>query len=356
MVAPALAIDSAVRAKTFFEDAYRAFLKAEKDNGAQCKRLYRIADRSVQMRFANSTLLPLLSPAFEHLATTSSDPTPALTMCLWDSLSTGVSMPPPAWSWDDYDVLGQVRGFESGGVHLVYQGCSNALSIFDEERALAIYWAKDNQLPYYERSAPLRAIFTWWAASQDYLLVHSAAVGKGGVGVLLTGKGGVGKSTTSLLCLQAGLEFLGDNNVILRNGSSPTAYSLYNAATLHPEQIRRMPMLAQTIQNSPPPDSPKAVFFAKELNPGQLKLSLPIKAILVPRITGKTETRLAPCSPASSLAALAPSTIFSSPGAGRSAFKFMAKYVRQVPNYILELGTDLQQIPQTVTRLLSKIS
>lgn len=341
----------------FFDDVYRAFLQAEKYAGGSVDRFYRIGDRTVRMRYANPQLLPFISPAFEHLATQSQDENLAFSICLWDSQSTNVSMPPPSWSWDDYGTRGQVNGFDIGSIHVVYHGESSACSILNEQQDTAIYWVKDSRLlSYYESSAPLRAIFAAWAASQGRLVVHSAAVGNDKGGVLITAKGGAGKSTTSLLCLQAGLNFLGDNNVILSDGAVPTAHSIYNATTLHPDQIRRMPFFASALAISDAPDSGKVIMFAKDYRPMQLKSSLPIRAILVPRITGKIETRLTPCSPAQSLAALAPSTIFSSAGAGKSALEFMARYVRRVRNYDLELGTDFDQIPTAITGLLSEIS
>jgi hypothetical protein len=50
--------------------------------------------------------------------------------------------------------------------------------------------------------------------------------------------------------------------------------------------------------------------------------------------------------------ALAPATIYALPQAGQPAMQLLARLVREVPNYKLELGTDLAEIPQVIQQLL----
>jgi hypothetical protein len=52
------------------------------------------------------------------------------------------------------------------------------------------------------------------------------------------------------------------------------------------------------------------------------------------------------------LAALAPSTIFQLPRAGNEAFQFLAAFIRQLPCFSLEVGTDLSGIPPVIEELL----
>ena len=60
---------------------------------------------------------------------------------------------------------------------------------------------------------------------------------------LITGSGGAGKSTTALLCLQAGLAYLGDDYVVIALDPVPTAYSLYCTAKLNDDQAAKFPGL-----------------------------------------------------------------------------------------------------------------
>jgi hypothetical protein len=80
----------------------------------------------------------------------------------------------------------------------------------------------------------------------------------------------------------------------------------------------------------------------------------PIRAIVLPQIAHRQETRLKKAPPAASLAALAPSTIFQSAGADRRDFHNLVTFVREVPSYALELGTELPGIRHAVLNLLSR--
>jgi hypothetical protein len=52
------------------------------------------------------------------------------------------------------------------------------------------------------------------------------------------------------------------------------------------------------------------------------------------------------------LAALAPSTLFQLPGASTAAIKTMAVLAHRVPGYVLELGKDIEKIPEAILGLL----
>jgi hypothetical protein len=341
------------RPAAFFEQVYHAFQQAERLAGGPVDRFYTIGGYTVRLRFAGPALVPFITPALEHLATESGS-TPALTVCLWDSASTHTGMPPPPWSADDYIARGQVRGYNNDHIHTVFHLGSGVFSMLDVRLNLALYWVHDaHQLPYYESAAPLRAILHWWMRDHGRQLVHGGAVGTSIGGVLLAGKGGSGKSTTTLACLGSKLAYVSDDYCLLATDSTPYAYSLYNSAKLDAEGVQRFPHLALAISNADRLDVEKALLFLNEFPPVRVVSGFPIRAILLPRITGLSETRLREGSYAASLRALAASTIFQLPSAGRKDFETMAKFVKQVPCYILELGRDIATIPHVILDLLS---
>jgi hypothetical protein len=225
----------------------------------------------------------------------------------------------------------------------------------DTGSAVALWWIQDaSQVPYYETASPLRTILAWWARGLGYQVVHGAVAGDARGGVLIAGKGGSGKSTTSLACLEAGLLYAGDNNVVIAEAPVPLAYSLYSSATLEPHHILRFPRLLPGIQNTCRLDTEKALLLVGQMYPDRIAVELPVRAILLPRVAGRPETRLTPASPAAALAALAPSSIFSLPGAGSGSFSALARFVRTIPCYVLELGTELDGIAAAVSGLLSR--
>lgn len=99
----------------------------------------------------------------------------------------------------------------------------------------------------------------------------------------------------------------------------------------------------------------KAMLFLHQHHPEKIVSGFPIKALLIPQVTGKLDTQLRQATAGEALRALAPSTIFQLAGSGQTAFQIMSSLVKQVSCYGLQLGTDMAQIPDVILRLLSQI-
>ena len=336
-----------------FEAFYRNFQEGERVGGSPVQRFYTIGGYTIELRFANTALVPFITPALKHLAVKPSL-TPALTVCLWDSASTHIKMPSPPWSSNSYFTRGEILGYNDERIRTVFHLGSNILSMFDTMLNVALFWIRDaNLTPYSESAAPLRTILHWFTRNHGCQLVHAAAVGTCRGGILLVGKGSSGKSTTALACLLSGMLYVGDDYVLLGNGeSTPFVYSLYNSAKVAPCQIWRLPNLLTAVSNSERLDAEKAIIFLHEHYPEKVTTGFPVRAILIPRITGLSETRLKKASPVGSLTALAPSTIFQLPRAGHETLQSLTNFVKQVPSYVLELGPDLSKIPEVILDLL----
>ena len=341
----------------FFQTACRAFEQAAQPGS---ERLFHIGTQTLRLRFANERLAPRLTPALEHLAAPSAAEArmgdrPTLTVCIWDSASTGVSMPPPPWSLDAYTPRGDILGQDGERFQVAFQSTvagAGPLSILDRRQRVGIYWLNDaRQLPDYECGAPLRNLLHWGLADAGYQYVHAGAVGHLGGAVLLAGKGGSGKSTTALACLEAGWRYLADDYCLLRADPMPEVFSLYNSAKVRPDGLQRFPQLRQHADMHDRLGDEKAIVFLQRHSPDPLALHLPLRAALVLRLTGQPGTKLAEASPAAALRALAPSTLFQLPGAGQASFQNLARLIRQIPCYYLEAGTNLAGIPNIMASL-----
>jgi len=235
----------------------------------------------------------------------------------------------------------------------VYDVAERALCMADLDRDLAVFCMADARtVPYYERGSPLRPILHWMMGAHGRQLVHAAAIGTPTGGVLLAGKGGSGKSTSALACIGTGLRYAGDDYVLLGPGTPPVVYSLYNTAKLHGDQVERFPHLRALVDNAAQLAAEKALIFLARHIPECLLPAFPIRALLLPRITGRRETRLMSASAAAALAALAPTTVFQLPGEGRRTFETLAALVRAVPSHWLDVGTDLERIPEAIVEAL----
>jgi hypothetical protein len=338
-------VDSALR---YYRAIDRAFAEAVRAAGGPIERAYRIGGHAVRLRFAGPALVPRLTPALEHLRDEFSE-VAALTVGLWDTASTGTRMPSPPWSPDDLLPRSEVRGFSTAQVRTAYDPASGTVTMLNCERSSGMFWARSaRDVAYYESGAPLRALFHWWMSARELQCVHAAAVGDGRGAVLLVGRGGAGKSSTALACLEAGLTYLGDDYCLLQTSGRPYVHSLYSSAKVSPQDLWRVPPLAPLVSNADRMDTEKALLFLHQHRGSQIATGLPLKAVLVIRVTGGEETRLVRASGAAALFGLAPSTLFQLQPSGAAALTSMATAVREVPCYYLDVGTVRAKIPHVV--------
>jgi hypothetical protein len=343
--------------ESYFQAAHQAFEWAEQKAGGAVDHSCVIGGLAVHLRFAGPALVAQLTPALAHLATPPA-PAPALTVHLWDSVSTGVEMPPPPWPEDAYQARMEVRGFgDDSAIGVAYDLGAGALSMLDMKRDWALYWTHDaRRLPGYEAGAPLRTILHLWMGHQGRRFVHAAAVGTADGGVLLAGKGGAGKSTAALACLDAGLLYGGDDYCLLETGPAPYLHSLYNSAKLDTHNGQGLSLVTPLAGSARRIETGKVLFFLQQHCPEQMVRGFPLQAILVSQITGRPNTALAPAAPAVALKPLAASTILQLPGSGQAALRDLARLVQQVPCYHLHLGTDLTTIPAAIRDLLGSMA
>ena len=347
-------------AAEYFREVQAAFDNAARTVGV-FEHFYDLGGYSVKLCFAGSALISQLTPALAHRATGRIQ-TPDLTVCLWDTASTATEMPPPAWGRDAYGVLGEIIGFNDDRNQTNFQLDGQAsrvasVNLLDQTLNTALYWTPEAmEFPYHERSAPLRTIFNWWMGRRGRQVIHAGAVGTAQGGVLLAGKGGSGKSTAALACLQSELLYASDDYLLLSGDPLPFAHSLYSSAKLHGDQISRVPQLWTVVSNKEKLAEEKAILFLSDYYSCKLTAGFPIRAILLPRISDLPETQIKRASGTASLTALAPSSIFQMPGGGAQAFKQLAWLVQQVPSYILNLGTDVSRIPFVISQLLTELN
>jgi hypothetical protein len=315
-----------------------------------------VGDRAVKLRFAGPALVEPMSAALAFLE--SSEPAQlAATVLLWDGASTGVPLPPVAWQPAEMEDHGQSRGFRVRGwdgqrVYTLHDQDYGAITLFDERSRTAIYATLDaGEVPAYERAAPLRAVLHWSLSEPGRHLVHAGAVGGAEGGVLVAGRSGSGKSTLTLSCAEAGLGYLGDDYVLIDLADGPTAYPVHSTAKIDVRGLARLPALAPAILAMDAVDADKAVLDLHHHRPDWLVPSAPLRALVLPRVTGNSSTHVRAGSAAEGLRAVAPSTVLQHFGHGAAGIVTVAELVRRLPVYVLELGRDMTSAVDAVARL-----
>ncbi len=323
---------------------------------------FNIAGHSIRFCFAAPELARQLTRALDHLRTPLSA-SPDCIVSVWEGgtstrfpsliLKAYLTALECSW-WDFTNSRGELLEINSPPLMAAFYPGTSGLSLLDTKTGQGFYWkTKDAEIPYYEAGSPFRTLLHWWLRAKGIQFIHGAAVGISTGAVLLVGKGGSGKSTSAMASIDAGLQYAGDDYCAVGLSPTPAVYSVYNTCKLvGDEDIARFPGLAERVWNRVRGPEDKATFFLHEHWPERVAVSLPLKAILVPRISGKKDTSIRPAGGMEALSAMAPGTMAQLPSSDGQDLKFMSAAVKQLPSFVIEVGTDLPQIPAAIVQLL----
>lgn len=314
---------------------------------------FRLAGNRICLKFASRQLQRELTAALPPAATRDAHEKPSLTVRLWDSTTTDVAAPAPPWGPEAFGARGEVNCPALHPMRACFDIEHGILLVFDPETKQGYAWFRDiNRIPPWEIAAPLRSLFGWWASTIRGQLMHGAAVGLDDAAVLITARGGSGKSTTALACLAAGLDYCGDDYVLITPGKPNQVHHLYSTAKADKTTlVDRLPELVSS-EHEFDPRNGKATLFLRDQYAEHLIESLPLSAIVIPKVVDRKETRFHREGTGAALRAMAPSTLFQLPGTGAEEFQTISGMVRETPVYRLELGDDMKQVVQEVKRLL----
>jgi len=330
-----------------------------------------IAGLPVRLRAAGDTLLERLGRAFSHLELDHAA-IPSLTINMWDSASTRTEEPPLP-KVEGPQAPGSFHYYSDETIRACFQPGTNvymrtreqartlmtrALSVYEPEARTAWYWVDDiGRLPWWEEATPLRFILDWWLRDHGIFQLHSGAVGTESGGVLLVGKSGSGKSTSTLACIGSELLYVGDDYVAVSLGEEAQVHSLYSSGKLEPDHLARLPHLRPAVTNAEHLELEKAVIYANESFANSMVSHLPLRAIVAPRIVpGSTTARAQRVSAAAGLAALAPSTVFQLHTRGQEVLSGTTEMARRVPSFMLEIGSDIGSIPRAIAEIVESVS
>ena len=242
------------------------------------------------------------------------------------------------WQAVDIGPGGLVRGSDVDGVVAVLETYSGAVTLVDCGEQMLFHRVRDlRAVPWWERAAPLRVPLFWALSGEGRHLLHAGAVGDDRGGVLLVGVPGSGRWDWWRSRCSAMVGYLADDYVLLEAAGEATATSIYSTASVRGETEADQ----------------KAVVDVGALMPGSLRASLPVRAVLVPRICGG-HTRLHRLSPAAALLAWAPATALHMPFDDGAVLAALAALVRRVPCFGSDVGDDVAELASSVDQALEQ--
>lgn len=312
---------------------------------------YEIGAQHVVVHYLSEKLHARLHPSLAHLATTSHRPA-ELTIVAQVSES-----PPLQLTNEEWTAAGQrwSRSDTSPGAPSANftPGDGGRLDLIAPARRVALSSFRNVDLiPAWDMATPFRDLLHQWFREHDGHLIHGAVVADGQSAVALTGTYRAGKSSTAFACLHhSSLECLGDDVFLARRvGGQWHAFSLYNACKLLPHDVDRFTQDLTPLDDSVRGDG-KPTFYLYPAFAGRLPRQRRLAAILLPRITGKPETTVAPAKPGETWRALVPSTLALTP-ASPEGIEWLTTLARQMPSWWLNIGTHREEIPPRIAELI----
>jgi hypothetical protein len=196
----------------------------------------------------------------------------------------------------------------------------------------------------------MRALLNWVGLENGLQLAHAAVVGVEDCGVLLAGRGGSGKSTTALACLNDAMKFISDDYCWLTERPEPKAYAVYRTAKLFPEQEADLPLWPGEKDGK----TDKTVFDLTKVHPNHLASSLSLSFLLLPRPREVSRVELRPAAFQEAVGALALTTVGQLPGSGEKSIRILQEVARLLPCYHLDLCRPVSAVPGEIRRLLGR--
>jgi hypothetical protein len=317
---------------------------------------YVIADRRVRVRLVGDALGSKLTRAISHLRVPDSGQQPDLDISMWDERETGVRAPGCA-----------PRGAEGspgntevseGGRYVLFEQ-ARTRSVLDRVGNRITGWViSADLLSQYELGRPWHSELLLWQHDCGLQPLHAGFIERDGIGVLLGGPGGSGKSTTSLACMQEGWAYLADDYVsVERTPTGIVAYGAYNSAHLDPTHLQRFPRLVPDAIHGKLAREDKSLVLASNLQNVRLSGKAGLRLIAFPRVVDRPESSWRPATKAESLLRIAPSSLLLLPYVqlGHSAFRTMSEVVGAVPTAWLDVGRDLAGLPRAVDSMVKAL-
>ncbi len=340
--------------KAYLTEVVKPALSRVEEGTESITRQYQIAGKRVRICFYSPLLEARLGRALAHLLT-SVDESPAdLTVHVWDLAATNVEITPP-WSGEHMSpqAVDTTRLAESGFLGAYLYG-EESVTMFDGTNQTAYYFVQDaSLLPSWVDAAPFRTLLHWFLTTHDIHLLHGAAVGREGKAVLLTARGGSGKSTTALSCAQAGMDYLGDDYVAVElHATGARVHSLFCSGKITVDTLKYFPEMIDTVGQPLPKAGEKIVVDMHSLYPRQISREAELAAILIPTIGVGDDTLFAPLHATRALLALAPTSLFQLPLADNAKLRTFRRIVESVPSQQVLLGRDVRAVGDAIQAFL----
>ena len=273
-------------------------------------------------------------------------------LSVWDGTGEDELPPNPPWGPNDHAPLGLIGGFSDQLIRCAFDSGTNSLSVYNFADDASYTWFPSIAgLSSWVTAIPFRTVLSWHCNLYGMQLVHGAAVALGGKAILLAGKGGSGKTTTVLASALAGLGYIGDDYCAVEPEAA-MVHMVYRSAKAWRPTLDLLPALEPLIVNPNELPAKKGIMFFGDSDLTLVR-SAALSAIVLPHLGTDRVTKAFPGTHGDALRAILPSTILGLLGGTPATPRLIMQLVRSAPVFRLELGTDLEAVPDAIARLIS---
>lgn len=245
--------------------------------------------------------------------------------------------------WRDAEFLPAAFHAMAGaeGLRAAYPFQARVWRFFDTRSRIGVQWtASPDDLPPWDGSAPLRQHLHWLLDDRGLRLAHAATLGWRDRGVVLFGKGGAGKSGTTLAGLGAGLSTVGDDYVALADCPAPVARPLYRVLKQDRAGLARTPELDARTAHLGDNWRGKVEFDPDQFFRGATVDAIALRAAILPRIAHASRPAILVARPQALMLALMSSNLHQFAGEAEEGMSFFARLLARLPCFQMELSDD----------------
>lgn len=201
-----------------------------------------------------------------------------------------------------------------------------------------------------ETWSPLPYFCNWIAREDNKIMLHAASVAHEGVGALLVGAGGAGKSGTTLGAMLGGLQSSGDDYTLLTQQKPYFAHAIHRTVKQDVDGLKRLGLPTDFELNW----QNKAVFRPEAVLGSAIVDAVEVRAIILPQ-RGADKATLHELSAAEVYKAMAFST-FNQLGADPAMlFKICGDIARDLPCFRFDVSADNDENVGVLKQFLSTL-
>jgi hypothetical protein len=245
----------------------------------------------------------------------------------------------------------------ASGLDGMLVGHGESWQVFDPDQSIGIETVSAlHRLAPWERSTPLVNFLHWGFQARGMRLLHAGTLARDGVGVLVVGAGGAGKSGTVLSGIVNGLDSTGDDYIALEHSADGVlSFPVTRLMKQDRAGLQRLGIDPDDGFGSVNWQSKYEFDFAR-FGRGRRAPRLRLAGIVLPRIAWAARTEFVPVPAREAAMALIPSNLQQLPGGRPEGVRFVAEMARRLPAFRMNLGTDPAEIAGAVRDLIARLA